>query len=348
MENLYPAPSGEPARQGTAAAWVAEQLLRGVIAGPTAPNGVSVTDEMRAHANSYLEMAQDGRGVWHAEESVQCPRVHPTCSGTPDLWYVLAALYELHVWDYKYGFGIVEAYENWQEICYFSGIMDLLRGSEAHGIFDQRWTVVFHIYQPRAYHPEGHHRTWRVAAADLRAYVNRLNAAALIALGPDPRCLQGAHCKYCTARRGCPSAGMWAGWASDYAYAATPNDLTPEQMGVEINTLRAAADAIKYRLTALEEHALVQGGVPGYGIGFGRGSLDWSVPVKEVLAIGDAYGVDLRNPDAVKTPTMAKTIGGIPKEVIEAITTKTPGKRQLMPQENTIAARAFGPRSINP
>ena len=331
MQDRYPSEPGEAAREGTEAARIAEVVFKTGVWEPC-------NDEMRQAVEMYVS-ALAGQEL-HVEYKVQCPRIHPTCSGIPDCWYVQPG--EIHVWDFKYGHGVVEAFENWQMICYTAGIMDLLKGKEMLGLADQRWTAVMHICQPRAYHVLGPVREWRVPLPDLRAHINLLNAAAHQALEPDPRTVSGSWCRYCSGRHACCAAARAGQYSVEYVDNAVPQELSPEAMAIEIRTLRRAAEAIGYRLSGHEAQAAAMGGIPGFSVTRGAGKLDWASPLSEVFTLGDGFGVDLRkSPDAI-TPTQAKKL--IPAEVLALYTRRLPGSVKLIEDGKTLAGLVFGKR----
>lgn len=352
MEERYPERTeSESAREGTAGHWVGSEVLVGrgaeSFVGRTAPNGVIITEEMVDAAKVYVEHVYSIAPLAASrifERRVAITRVHPTeCFGTPDCRYSTPG--ELHVWDYKYGYGIVEPKENWQLICYAAGYMDELTEIPA-GLFDQGLTVNLHIVQPRPFHQQGSCRTWRIAGTDLRGYINRLEAAATAALGPNPQLQSGDHCRYCSARHACPAAQKAALFAIDYSCGAIPEELSARALGIEYRTLQRAAEAIKYRLTGLEQQIIQllqkgQGSDTGFGIQHGKGRVQWSVPAAEVFSLGDLMGKDLRAPLSPITPVQAQKLG-LPADVLNAYTSTPENGIKLVPSGGTLAAQVFG------
>jgi hypothetical protein len=338
------------AREGTASHWVASEVLVGRGAEPftgrTAPNGVIITEEMVEGAKVYVEHVAARvllPNMRHVEEKVAVKRVHPTeCWGTPDCWFYDKAAGLLHVWDYKYGYGIVEPEDNWQLICYAAGVLDQVAPG---GVADQHIRVVLHIVQPRAFHRMGAARSWTVTAADLRGHVNQLEAAAAQALGAAPQCRSGEGCKYCSARHACPAAQQLAMLIADYVGGATPEVLSPGALAIELRTLQRAAAAVSARLTGLEAQAIALlragTGVPGWGMEAGKGRQTWSQPAAEIFALGDLMGVDLRAPAAAVTPVQARK-AGLPDALVAAYSTVPETGIKLVPVDKTVAARVFG------
>lgn len=359
MTEVLPDDRNEAAEEGTASHWVASETLlgRGAALGRAvgmgtgsvvAPNGIVITEEMVDAAMVYVASVTRIAPQPHTrsvEHRVYCKRIHPACWGTPDCWHFNPATWELHVWDYKYGFGIVEPEENWQLICYVAGIIEQIRGHYPAGQFDQQLKVVLHIVQPRPYHVLGSDRTWTIMACDLRSCFNRLETAAAEAMGPSPRCLSGSHCQYCRARHACPAAQQAAYNAVDMAYQAVSQPLPPEALGLELRALRQAADAIKHRLTGLEQQAIglinAGTGIPGWGIEHGQGHAKWKAPADQIFALGDMMGIDLRAPAAAITPAKARD-KGLDLSLAAGFIERPSTGIKLVRQDKTLAARVFG------
>ena len=123
--------------------------------------------------------------------------VHSLNEGTVDCFLFDRTGGDLYLWDYKFGYLVVEAFENWQVINYTAGIVELFN---IDGIEDQNITVHLRIVQPCAHHVDGPIRTWSVKLSDLRAYFNVLKSNAAIAMSNDSVIRSGSHCVYCTAR----------------------------------------------------------------------------------------------------------------------------------------------------
>jgi hypothetical protein len=242
------------------------------------------------------------------EEKIDCERISPLCHGTTDCFVFDPNSGTLYVWDFKYGHGIVEVFENWQLIAYTAGILDLL------GVVDDRSVrVIMRIVQPRAYSSEGPIREWVVPqASDLRGYINRLHTAAEQALSPDAKCITGDQCRYCSARGGCDAA-LRAGMRlleeiTDPKY----NELNPESLGAYLDLLKRAKEHVKYLTTAIEEIAVstIRSGspVPGWSMENIMGSLEWTQDAESVIGVAELLGFDVKKP-GVLTPTQAAAIG---------------------------------------
>jgi hypothetical protein len=275
------------------------------------PNGtiyIAADPDVRGYVNQVLKVAQECGGLrkLQVERCIPIETVHEQCWGTPDAWLYDDERGILHVFDLKFGYGVVEVFENWQLITYAVGIMpELLESTEP-------FRVKFHISQPRASHREGSHRVWETLGTNLRGYVNQLRYAAEKIVMGDMTATPGKHCLHCPGRHQCPAAEQWANAATRFATAAEFTDLTPEQLGRELIALDVAEKAIEARKSGLfaQAEALALAGEPVYGwqLQDGVSRLNWTLPQADVYALGDLMGVDLRVTKPC-TPTQAINAG---------------------------------------
>jgi Protein of unknown function (DUF2800) len=268
LEALYPQTEETPeAAEGTAWHWVTFDCMmiagRVPAVGEVAPNGVHVDETMieAAHltvADVVSTLGPRWREMIVVEQRVSIPRVSPHNWGTPDLraWRQLGdGRWMLHVWDGKYGFKIVEAFENWQCIDYACGLLTEAKMDD--GLSDQNTLVDICVIQPRAPHREGPVRRWTVKASDLRAHINRLHSSATEATGDNPKCYpEPSACENCNGRHKCEAIQRSAFRGAEMGHAAQPLDLTPAALGLELRTLTRAQALMKARISGLEEHAV--------------------------------------------------------------------------------------------
>lgn len=351
MQALFPETEGEEAREGDACHWLAAEALHGRVGtrpvGMTAANGVIITEEHYEAAVVYVKTVRGfapGPCALYIEHPITIPRVHEQCYGTPDAFFYDAGTATLHLPDLKFGFGIVDVFENWQLICYAVGVLDFLQ------LDDQKTRVKFYIVQPRGFHREGPVRTWEVLASDLRPYANKLAHAAQAAM-LTPQCVSSVQCRYCSARHACPSAQQAAMYSVDYVGQPTPEALDAVALAIELRTLRRASEAINYRLTGLEAQAeaMINAGqlVPGFTLQHGTGRATWNKPAAEVFALGDLLGVKLQKDPEPVSPAEARK-RGLDETLLNAYTFKPSTGVKLIPNDKTVASRVFGTKGVTP
>ena len=348
----YPDDDSEPAREGTAAHHALALLTaeQPCDVGMVAPNGVILTAEMIEAAEVAYDAARIRLGRATAlgdagavcERTIPIKRVHEQCYGTPDLRAWLPR-FVLYVQDFKFGHGYVDAFENWQLICYVAGLLEEPHVKEWN-LSDEAVTVVMEVVQPRSYSAEGPVREWVVNASDLRTHINRLSMAAHEALGDNPTLRAGPECRYCPARHACPVLQREGYRIADAVPLVPPVELPPEALGVELRYLTDAQRLLDARVEGLSEQvkSLARQGsrVPGWMLKQEPGREVWTVPAAEVITAGTMLGVDLAKPPEALTPNQARA-AGVPADVVAAFATRPAGALKLKPDDGTDARRVF-------
>lgn len=344
LEAAYPEQEDSPeSLEGTAAHWVVEMLLRGTPAalGDSAPNGVAVTGEMIEGAEMVRDHIAGKRGRnWQdglmIERPVRIHRIHPTENGgTPD--YAFWGDNTLHVTDYKFGHGLVEAFENWQLLDYAVGILG--------DFYAPDLVIEMTIIQPRGHHRDGPVRSWRIRAGDIGPYFIRLRDAALRATSPNPTASPDPEaCKHCSGRHACEALQRAAYVAADQGREGAALDLSPEALGLELRVLIRAQALLKARVSGLEAQAeatIRQGArVPFWMLDSVPGRLGWTKPDAEVLALGAMVGVDIARPAEPLTPTQAKK-AGFPEGLLAAYAARPAGAVKLVADDGSKARLTF-------
>lgn len=329
LEQRYPQlVSSSSSIEGTAAHWVAQQFLEhGSCAFDKTPDGELITPEMLEGADLYEHTVKhvSTTGL-HIEERVSISTVHPDCWGTPDCWTVVGD--NLTVFDYKFGHGYIEVFENWQLLEYAAGIISGL---------DNIATITMTIVQPRCYCPEGPVRSWVISAEELNGYIEKLRVSEAKSMEESALCVPGPECCHCRGRHACSALQNSAATFSDMSGGNTPHELDSRQTAWEIKYLRKAAAIIDARLTALEEQAkyLISRGdyVPGFKLEPASSREYWTKDVIEVITLGEMMGIDLSKPQDVITPTQARKLG-LPDDVISSYAQRVAGKLKLVEDKN--------------
>lgn len=332
------------AEEGTAAHWVAENMLAGGeyvdfsdYVGNPAPNGVMVTDEMAQCVEVYTDYVESlvmaPRQQWNVEQKVS---VFKGVTGTVDFWTYNPESQILDVIDYKHGFRSVEPFKNWQLALYGAGILRALHDIDGHTPVKVRLTVV----QPRAYTSGGPIRTWETTPSELVAMMAQATMRAA-EVHNNPIARSSSECRYCPARHACPAALDAGIQLYEAATAAMPYDLEMGEMAVQYDILQRAHEQLGFLIAAYEskiKNALYAGGkVPGYSLQEKKGREEWAVSVEEVQALGAIFNVDLCPPSPM-TPKQAMAKKVIDMDVIKQYT-KQDSKGHDLVAVNTINAQ---------
>lgn len=360
LQTAYPGADDTPeAREGTAAHYYVAELLNGrdVPVGTVAPNGQPITAEMVDCAQALLidirdtlRAATPGLAL-RVEEKVFAQSVHEANYGTPDTYVMDRPNKYLHVWDFKYGHRFVDARGNWQLIDYAIAIFDSegLRPVTANDYSLSQWNgwrISLTIAQPRNYDPIGPIREWHTTGEALRdTYLPRLRQSAYEAMQPGAAYTTGLHCRDCTGRHACPALQRAGAIAMDVSLQAQPVVLPPHAVGLELRQIEDAIKRLEARQTGLEEQALgiIRSGVavPFYSATHASGRERWSVPVNEVVLLGENLGANLRKPAEAITPAQARK-AGIDATVIQAYAETPKGALRLIRVDDDAANLAFG------
>jgi hypothetical protein len=319
----------------------------GLYIGTTATNGHIITQENYDCARMYAENVREvmrhtrifGGEQFGCEVKLHCPDIHPESFGTTDCFIFNQSAGHLWIFEYKNGRREVEVIENWQIINYLSGIITRFNLS---GLDDQAIQVHSRIVQPRAFHRDGPIREWNFKLSDIRGQINILHENAHMALSENPIIRSGNHCRDCMARYECPAARKAALSLYEVVCQAIPDNISPESLGLLYSIICRAKKQIEFLEEGIGEQlkALIRSGIniPGYTTEETTGRLDWTTPVKDVIALGELLGFDLKKEEVI-TPTQAKKLG-IPSEVIDAYAKAEKRGYKIVPQ-NLLKARSI-------
>lgn len=339
--------------EGTAAHEVMAEMLEGVIVEPgaRASNGVTVTEAMVDGAELLRDdiietLGPDWRSLIDVEQTLPAGVFGPDNWGTPDVRTRglvpdkrnPAAPPLRHIWDYKFGQGLVEVFKNPQLMNY---------GALSDPTLTERQRHV--IVQPNAYHRDGPVRSWTTLLSMHSAFWNEMREAYRMALTPAPHFRVGPTCRYCRARNSCPEIMRgasiereWSRWSLAFDPAVP---LPAGAVAYELDRIDEAEALLKARRTGLEEQALamIRSGqaVPGWEQGYGRGKVDWVQPVSHVINMGDMFGTDLRKPPRAITPKQALAAGMDP-DMVRIASKHFSGEARLQRNNGERARRAFG------
>lgn len=266
---------------------------------------IDVPEDMLEHADYYSNIVSfflPARSL-RIEERVDCTNIHPEMWGTCDAWGVDVDEKSLHVFDYKYGFTPVEAFENWQLLAYACGIIK---------DFKYIKYIYLHIVQPRDYLSKSKHKQWKITRDELENYRLQLADNSNLVMGPGAQLNPSSECKYCSVRYMCPALKIAALNATELASQESEFSLDPKQVGSELKLLHEARDHLDYRITALESEVqhLLQAGqsVEHYELTPVEGRMTWTGNEKEIIGHAILQGINIIREDII-TPTQAIKAG---------------------------------------
>ena len=243
--------------------------------------GYEVTDEMAEAVQVYLnvvrqELAEAGEGAeLKVEQRFDLGWLYPGLYGTNDAM-VGQPFGTLKVFDYKHGAGVaVEAECNPQLLYYGLGA--------AYG--DAYEEVELVIVQPRAYHPDGPVRRYRISIGGLFAWAESvLLPGAKATEDPAAPLVPGEHCRFCPAVAVCPKQHENALAVAKEVFAPVPQSPpAPEALTHEdLRRIMDAADMVESWLSAVRSHVrtLLENGLAlpdelGYKLVAGKASRKW-------------------------------------------------------------------------
>lgn len=309
LEAKYPREKSPEALEGETAHIVAAGMLRRELfsVGDFASNGEIITQEMINGGGMYVTEINSefpyGKDRLHIEEKIKIEKIHPECFGTPDCWFFDCKEQVLYLFDYKYGFKPVEAFENWQLLEYAIGIMELIKFPSAK--------IRFCIIQPRDFlNPI---KYWWLPCDGLESYFEILCISEEQSMRLEAKREPTPTCGYCSARHACNSLRNAALSFVDNTNTQPDTVLQPEQLGSELRYLKQAQKLLEARISGLEEQALhgIKNGkrIPFFNIKQSFGRERWFADTQKIAAVGDLHDVELRKSMTLITPKQARDAG---------------------------------------
>lgn len=307
----------EEQQEGTAAAWVADSVLRGTaasaeeFAGETAPNGWPIDATMIHHVQTYVEIIRrHGRVGSETELSLWNGMVR----GRVDQHAHDSPSGALRVWEFKYGYRIVEPEDNPQLILAAGALVQ-----PHHNL------ITLAVQQPRPHHPAGPYRKWVITRADLQLELEKLYRAAIRTMDKHPLAIPGHHCAkaYCPRANSCPAlaTNLYAAYTL-MGDTRRGGKLTPAELGAELKFLKMAESLLKARKSACEAEATGRiknsETIPGWMLEAAEGDRVFTVPAAMIQAM---TGLDPYEAPKLKTPAKLEGEGAAP-QTVALLTTK--------------------------
>lgn len=314
MKQMYPdTRPKDAANDGTESHNIAAEFFSNGMLTPGEPSEMRdmAIEYFNEYCGEYLESGKFGIESW-----LTMKVINPIMKGIADLWYIRPDGTVVIV-DYKYGKGVVEAYENFQLASY--ACSDMFAGYD---------NFELHIFQPRTSEPK---KIWRVDKETVSKYGIMMKFAADRALEPEPMVKAGSHCHYCPAMLHCKSNKETI---NAIINRAVPYDLPIEVMGREYEILKEQMEVLKYRFTSLEQEMIsrLMGGdaIPGYALERTNGRVTWTCSDSEAISVAALYGVDIaKTAEPVAITPLQAIKSGVPKEIIDQFSSRSEGKLQL-------------------
>lgn len=334
--------------EGTACHWAAEQMHKGFVVpiGTVAPNGVLLTDEMIDACDLYLDELRSWGVPVNVERQLAAASIHPECGGTPDGWASLHrptnARLLIKLADLKFGFKVVDPFENYQLCGYASAIIDELK-IDAHA--EQFVDFEFVIVQPRAYSSGGAIKRWHCKATDLRAIWNIMRMSAEHALSPNPIAKAGPQCEHCAARYDCDTLHKATMHSLEIASQASVLELPPLALDDELRRIEHAIAILEARKTGLAAQAtfMLRNGesLPHWALEPTQSRLQWIEGAEgKVSALAQLMGKDISKPHQLITPVQASKI--LDPTVVAQFSHRPNGSLKLVPFSGSKARKVFG------
>lgn len=327
------------AREGIAAHWLGEQQLSGhtymdmvELVDQQAPNGVFITGEMCEGVQIYVDLVTRELIAPVIEQTLESniPRVSP---GTPDAYGVDSKNNNVFkIVDLKYGWRVVEPFENWQLITYAHQICT--KETPPHLMFE------LIIVQPRASHPEGPVRRWTVSVEELR----QVHWPKLVKAAQGGNCITGPWCTNCNAAMTCGALRTATGSAGQFVASPVAEIYSGDELATELTMLASAEIMLTARIEAVREMATQRvikrpGSVPGWDLGRAKGTNQWN-PDTDLDMLEKLTGVPLHKPKAL-TPGQAAT-NGLSPEIIVRHSGRALGKPKLVKHNPRAITRKMG------
>lgn len=321
--------------EGECAAWVADCVVRGTAAsaaefeGETAPNGWPVDHAMIRHVQGYVDTVR-AHGPVGSETDLQLwgglVRGRVDQHAGTDIWG------NLRVWDFKYGFKIVEPEDNPQLIL------------PAGALYTGQPLITMAIYQPRAHHPAGVYRKWVIGPEELETRLAWLHSAALATRADKPAALPGHHCEHCPRRSpaACHALGRNLGMVYEMlADSRRTGKLTAEELAAELKFMKLAEALVKARKsgTQAEAEARIKNRefIPGWHLQPRNGKRKITAPASVVQRL---TGLDPYEAPELKTPAQLEREGASPAAIAMISTTPFAGM-ELTEFKPADVAKAF-------
>lgn len=328
------------AAEGTLAHWLAEWTLKNneqikgflnsnSMLGATVPEiskDIKIDQGMIDYVWDYVNViradaAETGAEIT-AEEEFDLGWLVPEMFGTNDA-KVGEFMGLLRIYDLKYGSGvIVEPEWNSQAMIYALGAV----GEGNPNMYDE---VELVIHQPRAPHPDGPTRRWRVTVERLFKWGEVMKERAAETAKPDAPLTAGEWCQFCKAMAVCPEIAKEAAESAMVEFGAVvegpkqtpislpqPDALTDEQLCRVLDFTKIlgawSKEVEAYVLQRMESGVAM----PGYKLVKKKSNRFWLDESSTIDFLHRQYGKDIYTEPKLKTPAQAEKLPGMNKAAL--------------------------------
>ena len=331
--------AGAAAAEGTAAGEFLQHLLEGRLAPSHAKNGVFFDQDMRFYAEcTASEIQSKARSKVLCEQKIDwLTRSGIWIKGKYDASF-LDDESILYIDDYKYGWNIVDAENNWQLIGYAIG--EVLRRNQYFK------TIIMRIHQPRPHHENGTTREWRISYDELLALKEQIEKKCEQIASGVSELVTSSKCKYCPAApAACTAFNRSFHSSVDYVlHHVFQDDISEKEVAFQLDLLARVNDILKIKTDSLNQLAIdriKQGKViPDYAIEDSYGNREWKKEVSPtVMEMLTGFKV---TEQSMLSPSKCEKLG-ISKDLIANFTDRFfKGQKLKYSNHNKLGDKIFG------
>lgn len=320
----------DDAKEGTAAHWLLKECLHGRIAdvrtmlNTVSPLGVFITSEVIDACLKFMQVI---------DQSCRINWIEHDCSfNLSDQMRISARLdyaeynFEqevLHIYEFKYGWRIVEPFEHYPMIAYALGLLKRCKYPVKE--------INLHVVQPRPYHMDGFHRVWTVTAEQFDTYANYLTRTLM---NLQQTVVTGEHCANCELMSFCPAFAKATNAAIDCSTQSRGDNISNQALSTQLDILARAKNVIAQREKSLQELArfrLKQGQqIANYSLEMGVGNREWKEFMNVQMAVAFMGNSVIKQ--EIITPTQALK-SGVDETIIEMFSARPNTGLKLVRQD---------------
>ena len=348
-----PNPTSAASREGTAAHELLEWCLKErepaskylgktrVVEGEV----VLITAEMREAVQMTVDFIEEQRrrgGSMRVEQRISLASLGPPPDmdmfGTIDVELYDPMAQHLHIIDLKYGKGVyVDVKDNAQTLYYALGGALALE-AQGHPVDSVTCTIV----QPRNHNGDPV-RSATYTREELRAFGEKLIAAAHETQKPDAPLVVGSWCRWCKAKATCPAQYAMAQEVASSSFDVVVAPPDPTQLSpAQLDRVLVMTPVLKSWLDSVGEYAKLRafrGELAGWKVvASGKGHRKWTDADKVIALLGD----DVVEKSIISVAQAEKLLGEKKVNTVVDYITKGAGASILVPEADARPALSSG------